>query len=129
ATILGASLAINNPVNTSMLTVANASAPTLDMSGLDTLTANVAQIGIGFNSASSGSSVNGVWYMAKTNTITTGSGFSGIGSALVLGGANNQGGAGTGIIYLGESNTLFVDGISIGAWPAVGNTLTVNSAF
>ena len=130
-TILGAGgvLTINNPANNSVLSVDNATAPTLDMSGLDTFTGTMSQIGIGFNSASSGSAVNGIWYLAKTNVITTGSGFSGIGAAIVLGGANNQNSAGTGTVYLGQTNVIFVDGITLGPGPSIGNLITFNPAF
>lgn len=130
ATILGAggSLVINNPGNTSTFSVESGTAPTLDMSGLDNFTATVSQIGIGFDVASPGTAVNGVWYLAKTNTILTGSGSTGTGAALVVGGATSQSSAGAGQIYLGQTNALFVDGIDLGAGPSIGNVITFNPA-
>ena len=126
ATVLGnGPFTVSNPGNSSTLTVAASSAPTLDMSGLDTFTGTVSQIGVGFNPASSGTAVNGIWYLARTNVVTTGSGFSGIGAALVLGSANGTS-AGTGTVYLGQTNQLFVDGITLGAGPAIGDVMTFN---
>ncbi len=127
-TILGAggSLLINNPGNSSTLSVENGAAPTLDMSGLDNFTGTVSQIAVGFNLASPGSVVNGVWYMAKTNLITTGGGFSGTSAALVVGGANTQTGAGSGQVYLGQTNALFVDGIVVGIGASIGSVFEFN---
>ncbi len=127
ATVLGnGPFTINNPGNSSTLVVANAGAPTLDMSGLDSFIGTMSQVGVGFNPANSTATMNGIWYLAKTNVITTGSGFSGIGAALVLGSANSQSGAGVGTVYLGQTNQLFVDGIALGAGPAIGDVIAFN---
>lgn len=129
-TILGAggSLTISNSANASVLNVDNSSAPTLDMSGLDTFAATVSQIGVGFNSSSQGSAVSGVWYMAKTNTIVTPNGSSGVSSTIVVGGSTTQNASGTGTLYLGQTNIFFVDGIVLGAGPSSNNLVTFNQA-
>ena len=115
-TILGAggTLQINNPNNNNAFNVEAESIPTLDMSGLDTFTASISQIGIGFDIASQGSLVYGIWYLARTNIITTGSGFAGAGSAWVIGGSTSQDGAGYAQVYLGQTNAIYVDGIVLG---------------
>ena len=126
-TILGTSAAmkINNSGN---INVENGNAPTLDMSGLDTFTAIVGQIGVGFNTASVGSNVRGTWYLARTNIITTGVGNFGTGSALVVGGSTGTAG-GTGQLYLGQTNALYVDGIVLGASTSTGDFIEFNPTF
>lgn len=128
ASILGAggALTISNTANSSVLNVDNSSAPTLDMSGLDTFTGVVNQIGVGFNSSSQGSSVNGTWYMARTNKITTGIGSSGVAAAMVIGGSTTQNAAGAGSVYLGQTNIFFIDGIVLGPGPSVADLMTFN---
>ena len=105
----GGTLKVNNPANSTTLTIQNGTAPTLDMSGLDTFTGSINQIGVGYNPANAGANVSGNWYLAKTNAITTGGGFSGAGASLVIGS-----GTGTGQLFLGQSNALYVDGITMG---------------
>jgi hypothetical protein len=100
-------------------------APTLDMSGLDAFTANVSQIGVAFNPGSAGSNVKGTWYMAKTNTITTGVGNFGSGAALVVGGGTGST-AGTGQLYLGQSNVFYVDGIVLGISTSTADLIEFN---
>jgi fibronectin-binding autotransporter adhesin len=128
-TILGSggTLVMGNPGNNSTLLVDAGGAPTLDLSGLDTFTGSVSQIGVGFNSGNTGSSVNGTLYLAKTNAITTGGGFSGVGSAIVVGGSTGTS-AGAGTLYFGQTNALFVDGIVMGVSRSVGNVITFNPA-
>jgi autotransporter-associated beta strand protein len=124
----GASLTISNTANTSVLNVDNSSVPTLDLSGLDTLAATVSQVGVGFNSASQGSGVSGILYLAKTNTILTPNGSSGVNSTIVVGGSTTQNSSGTGTLYLGQTNALFVDGIVLGIGPSSNNLVAFNPA-
>jgi fibronectin-binding autotransporter adhesin len=100
-------------------------APTLDMSGLDAFTANVSQIGVAFNPASAGSNVKGTWYMAKTNTITSGVGNFSTSTALVVGGGTGST-AGTGQLYLGQSNALYLDGIVLGISTSTADLIEFN---
>lgn len=126
----GAALKVNNPNNNNTFNVESGTAPTLDMSGLDTFNATVGQIGIGYDIASPGSVVNGVWYLARTNTIVTGVGSFSTTTALVVGGANTQNATGTGQVYLGQTNALYVDGILLGLGGASsGSLITFNPAF
>jgi len=126
-TILGSNavLQVNNSGN---INVENSGAPTLDMSGLDTFIATVNQIGVGFNTASAGSSVSGTWYLAKTNIITTGVGNFGTAAALVVGGSSGAA-AGIGELYLGQTNVLYVDGIVLGASTSTGDLIEFNPVF
>ena len=129
ATVLGpGALQINNPANATVVTIANGTAPTLDMSGLDSMVATANQFAIGFNPASTGTRVNGSWYLARTNRITTGSGFSGLSAALVVGGSSGTT-AGTGQLYLGQTNAIYVDGIVLGPGASVGDLITFNTAY
>jgi hypothetical protein len=125
-TILGAggALKVTNP-GTTTFSVQNGTMPTLDMSGLDTFTATVNQIGVGFNPANAGANVRGTWYLAKTNTITTGVGNFGTAAALVVGGSSGSG-AGTGQLYLGQTNALYVDGIVMGASTSTADLIQFN---
>jgi fibronectin-binding autotransporter adhesin len=127
-TILGAggTLQINNPNNNNTFNLEAASAPILDMSGLDTFNATIGQIGVGFDIASQSTLVSGVWYLAKTNVITTGSGFLGGGAAWVIGGSETQNGAGNGVVYLGQTNAIYVDGIVLGVSSSTNSVLTFN---
>ena len=121
----GAAMKLDNSGN---IDIQNGTAPTLDMSGLDAFTAHVNQIGVGFNAASAGSNVKGNWYLARTNMIITGVGNFGTGSALVFGGSTGTGG-GTGQLYLGQTNSLYVDGIDMGASTSTGDLIEFNPAF
>jgi autotransporter-associated beta strand protein len=125
-TVLGAggTLKVTNP-GTTTFSVQNGTMPTLDMSGLDTFTATVNQIGVGFNPANAGANVRGTWYLAKTNTITTGVGNFGTAAALVVGGSSGST-AGTGQLYLGQTNALFVDGIVLGASTSTADLIQFN---
>jgi fibronectin-binding autotransporter adhesin len=127
--ILGtnAILKVNNPNNSTVINVEATTAPTLDMSGLDTFNATVNQIGVGFDTASAGSSVNGIWYLAKTNRITTGVGNFSTSSALVVGGGSGAT-AGNGQLYLGQTNSLYVDGITLGVSTSTGDLIEFNPA-
>jgi hypothetical protein len=128
ATILGtgAAFKVGNGGN---ISVENAgTAPTLDMSGLDTFTATVNQMGVGFNPASAGSNVKGTWYLARTNRISTGTGSFGTSSTLVVGGGSGST-AGTGQLYLGQTNALYVDGIVLGMSTSTGDLIEFNPAF
>lgn len=122
-TILGTngSLVIKNPSNATTLNVQNGTAPTLDLSGLGNFAAAVNQLGVGFNSGNTGANVSGNMYLAKTNAITTGSGFSGTGAALEIGS-----GTGTGQLFLGQSNALYVDGIALGVGASTADVMEFN---
>jgi autotransporter-associated beta strand protein len=121
----GGTLKINNPANSTTLNVQNGTAPMLDMSGLDNFIGTINQIGVGYNTANSGSIVSGKWYLARTNSITTGGGFSGTGAALIVGGGGN----GSGQLFLGQSNALFVDGITMGISTSGSDLIMFNPAF
>jgi hypothetical protein len=108
------------------LTVANYFAPLLDMSGLDTFSATVSQIGIGYDPASPASTRQGVCYLARTNHITTGLGSYGNNAALVIGGATVHSALSGGALYLGQTNALYVDGIVLGTAGSTSNLLTFN---
>jgi autotransporter-associated beta strand protein len=124
-TILGSGGSLVLPANNSVVGIANGTASMLDLSGLDTLTATVKQIGVGFNPNNAGANVRGIWYLARTNTIATGAGNFGVGSALVIGGSSGSAG-GVGTVYLGQSNALYVDGIVLGTSTSTGDTLQFN---
>jgi fibronectin-binding autotransporter adhesin len=126
-TILGVdgTLKVNNPSNSTTLNVQNNNAATLDMSGLSTFAGSINQIGVGFNTANNAATVNGAWYMARTNTITTGSGFSGVGAALVVGGGVQS----SGQLFLGKSNALYVDGITLGVNTSGNDLIAFNPAW
>ena len=125
----GATLKINNPANSTIISVQNNTAPTLDLSGLDTLTANANQLNVGYNSGSQATAVGGTLYLSKTNTFTSGSGFSGLGSSIVIGGASGTGTGQTAQLYLGRNNQIFTDGIVLGVGRALNNLLTFNPTF
>jgi hypothetical protein len=120
----GGTLKLNNPANTTTFTVQNGAAPTLDLSGLDTFTATVNQVGVGFNPGNSGANVSGKLYLARTNSIVTGNGFSGVASAMLLGSGN-----GNGQLFLGQSNALFVDGITMGLATSGSDLIAFNPVF
>lgn len=123
----GAAFRVTNPNNTTTFSVeAATTAPTLDMSGLDTFSGGIDQIAIGYDAASQGTVVYGVWYLAKTNFITTASGSLGLGAAWVIGGSDNQNSTGNGQVYLGQTNSIYVDGIALGVAGSVGDVLTFN---
>jgi len=92
------------------------------MSGLDSFVATVNQVGVGFNSGNTGSTVSGALYLARTNTITTASGFSGVGASMIVGG----GGSGSGQMFLGQSNAFYVDGITMGISTSGNDLITFN---
>ncbi|HSY17395.1 MAG TPA: hypothetical protein VK815_03635 [Candidatus Acidoferrales bacterium] len=123
-TILGTGAAMSVK-NSGTLAVEAATTPTLDMSGLATFTANVSQIGVGYDIDSPATKVLGVMYLARTNRITTGVGSFGTGAALVVGGCTGTTAStlGTsGQLYLGQTNALYVDGILVGLGSGIGSS-------
>ena len=83
---------------------------TLDLSGLDNFSANIARLELGALGANARPS--GILYLAKTNLITA----SGASPAIILGGqggtAGGNGGNGS-YLYLGQTNAIFANGISV----------------
>ncbi len=115
-------LLLNNPSNTTTLNIESGTAPTLDLSGLDTLNATVSQMGVAYNAASAAFG-SGNCYLARTNIITTGSGTSGNLASLVVSGSAASS---TASLFLGQTNALFVDGIVQGIGQSVNNTIAFN---
>jgi autotransporter-associated beta strand protein len=117
-------LVMSNPVNSTTLGVENGTTPTLDLSGIDTFMATVNQVGVGFN-PSGGAFGSGTCYLARTNIISTGFGNSGSGSSLVVSGSASSA---TGQFFLGQSNALFLDGVTMGIGQSVNNLIAFNPA-
>ncbi len=122
----GGTLLLNNPVNATTFNVEAATTPALDMSGLDVFNATASQFAVGFNLANNSATVGGIWYMAKTNIITTGNGSSGTSTTFLIGGSTTQNSAGNAQVYLGQTNSLSVDGILLGIGPSSGNVFEFN---
>ena len=122
----GGTLQLNNPVNATTFNVQATAAPVLDMSGLDVFDAVASQFAVGFNLATPTATVSGVWYLAKTNIITTGNGSSGTSTTFLIGGSTTQNSAGNAQVYLGQTNSLSVDGILLGIGPSSGNVFEFN---
>jgi hypothetical protein len=132
ATITGPGGALNvNNVNSNLVvrqgtagSSGGALRATLDMSGLDTFTATIARVEIG--TLGSFARPSGTLYLAKTNFITA----SGTSPAILMGG----GGAGSGnggngsFFYLGQSNAIFANGISVATAKQVGCSMLFNPA-
>ncbi len=115
-------LLLNNPSNTTTLNIENGTAPTLDLSGLDTLNATVSQMGVAYNAASAAFG-SGNCYLARTNIIRTGSGLSSSSAALVVSGSAA---ASTGQLFLGQTNALFVDGVVQGIGQSANDVIAFN---
>ena len=83
----------------------------LNLSNLDTFTANIGRLQIGV--ANGVNRAEGILYLAKTNTIS----LSGSAPQLYMGfnNGNNDGSAEYPILYLGQTNTFFVDSITMSA--------------
>jgi hypothetical protein len=128
---LGGMLALNN-VNSNLVVrqgVATASGnsllrATFDLSGLDTFTAAVAKIEIG--SLGTNARPSGTLYLAKTNLITA----SGAAPAIQIGGqGGGSGNAGNGsFLYLGQTNAIFANGISVATVKQGGCSMLFNPA-
>lgn len=98
---------------------------TLDLSGLDTLVATVDSVQIG--SLGANARPSGTLYLAKTNLIVA----SGPVPAIQIGGQG--GGSGNGgngsFLYLGETNAIFANGISVATVKQGNCSLLFNPAF
>ncbi|MBI5384155.1 MAG: hypothetical protein HZA90_05655 [Verrucomicrobia bacterium] len=99
---------------------------TLDLSGLDTFTSSAGQVFVGVKLGTvAGDPLHQNWasgtlILAKTNTIVAagGSGTLGTGTAILVGYSPSNGG--TNYLYLGRTNAIFANGISVGNRKSVG---------
>ena len=97
----------------------------LDMSGLNTFTANLARIGVGYGQPGDTIRAMGTLLLAETNTIT----LSGTNSAdinnIIVGdnSGNNDGNSTVAFLYLGNSNRINADMILIGGQKTPGQVL------
>jgi autotransporter-associated beta strand protein len=112
ATVTGpaGALVMNNPAANLVVRQGTANSggsqrATLDLSGVGTFNATLSQVLVGF--AGPVNRASGTLYLAKTNTITA-TGTPGIG-----GGDNSSNSGGQSLIYLGQTNALFADSITI----------------
>jgi hypothetical protein len=126
----GGALSVNN--SSSNLVVRQASAnsgsalkATLDLSGLDTFTAIVSKLVVG--SLGANPRPSGILYLASANTITA----SGSSPAIQIGGqGGGSGNAGNGsFLYLGRTNVIYANGISVGTVKQGGCAILFNPAF
>jgi autotransporter-associated beta strand protein len=98
---------------------------TLDMSGLSSFNANLKQLWVGVdgdpNNANTFGPI-GVVRLGQTNVITTAASLTAPG--ILLGSAmTNSGASGTGILYLGQTNSFNTDGLAVGGLKAAFGTL------
>ena len=97
---------------------------TLNMSGLDTFTANLGQVRIG--SMNNGSA--GIWYLARTNVVTARSSGSAASPQWVVGDNNaNQGDPSH--VYLGVTNGIFIDNVAFSRAKGTNGSMSFNPAF
>lgn len=83
----------------------------LDLSGVDTLTANIGRVlvGVANSSAANQNRPSGALYLAKTNVITA----NGTAPALDVGDTGSAGNNGTlSTLYLGQTNVIFVNNVA-----------------
>jgi fibronectin-binding autotransporter adhesin len=116
-----ANLVVNQASGTSGAHIA-----TLDLSGLDTFNATIGRMLLGVAGAIA-PAVNrdaGTLYLAKTNSIT----LSGTTPSLYLG-FNNGNGGNPSILYLGQTNAIFGNSITVAADKQTGVQLTFNPTF
>ncbi len=127
----GGTLNLNNSTSAWAVRQGSASAgsalrATLDLSGLDTLAAAVAQLQLG--SLGANARPSGTLYLAKTNLITA----SGAAPAILIGGQGGTSGGNGGngsLLYLGRINTVYANGISVGTVKQGSCSLLFNPAF
>ena len=112
ATITGpaGALVMNNPgadliVRQGTANSGGSQRATLDLSGLGTFNATLNQVLVGF--VGPANRATGTLYLGKTNTITA-TGSPGIGT-----GDNNSNAGGQNLLYLGQTNAIFADSITI----------------
>jgi autotransporter-associated beta strand protein len=106
-TITGAgSLVVNNP--NSLMEIQEVSRATLDLSGLNNFTANIASLWVGASPTNPGQS--GVLLLAQTNSITTAANPGAPGIIL----ASSVGSPASGALTLGQENTFKTDGLVVG---------------
>lgn len=118
ATLRGAGgLMVNNPdgaisVRIGIGSSGAARAAHLDLSGLDTFTADLSQMLVGGEGSNATNRPGGVVYLAKTNVIR---GYSASPSLVIGDGAGSQGGGTNSVVNLGQTNVLLFDsGITVG---------------
>jgi hypothetical protein len=121
----GGTLMINNPsadliVRQGTANSGGSQRATLEMSGLGTFTATLSQVLVGFVGLVN--RATGTLYLGKTNTIIA-TGSPGIGA-----GDNNSNSGGQNLIYLGQTNAIFADSITIARRKATA-TLRFNPAY
>jgi len=103
----GGTLNVNHP--SGQMEVRQVSRATLDLSGLDHLTANIGQLQVGATTNANGAA--GVLFLAKTNAVTTSANTSGPGILLGRSGGSSTA---SGQIFLGQQNTFNTDGLTVG---------------
>ena len=127
---IGATLSLTNSsanliVRQASVNAGSALRATLDLSGLDQLTANIARLEIG--SLGANARPCGTLYLARNNRITA----AGSSPAILVGGQG--GGSGNGgngsFIYLGQTNTICANGISVATVKQGGCSLLFNPAW
>ena len=122
----GGTLDISNPAASLIVRQGTAATggsqrATLDLSGLGTINGTLGRVLVGF--AGPIFRATGTLYLGQTNTITV----SGASPAICAGDNSNNGG-GQDFIYLGQSNSIFADSITIGRRKSAA-TLAFNSHF
>jgi len=136
----GAALLVNNPnaiINVDQSQpisgLANSTTmATLDLSGLDTFTANVSRVLVGVDTAATLRGACGVLNLAQTNRITV---VPGSAAPQIDIGDNTQTGTSPGlpsILLLGRTNAIFADSIAVGRGKSAtsgGSSMLFNSSF
>jgi hypothetical protein len=121
----GGTLFLNSPGADWTVRQASASSgsqrATLEMSGLGVLSASVSRVLVGV--ANSVPRATGTLYLAKTNLLTTHGA-----TPQISVGDNHGNSGGQDFLYLGQTNTILADSITIGGEKATG-TLAFNSRF
>jgi len=126
----GGALSVNNSGSNLVVRQASANSgsalkATLDLSGLDTFTATVSKLVVG--SLGANPRPSGTLYLASANTLTA----SGSSPAIQIGGqGGGSGNAGNGsFLYLGRTNVIYANGISVGTVKQGGCAILFNPAF
>jgi autotransporter-associated beta strand protein len=103
----------------------SANRTTLDLSGLGTFNANVSRVLVGASVAGGGNRSSGRLLLARTNVITAASGTA---PAIDIGesAANNGNGSS---VFLGQTNALFANTMTVGRYKERGTLLAFNSLF
>lgn len=131
----GGALSVNNPTGYFVVRQGGDTTSrraTLDLSGLDTLNVNVNQVFVGRADPPGGfPNINrntGYLYLARTNQITAHTAFTGslnvIGIEVGRSGSNNGNGS---RLYLGQTNAIFADSLSVGMEKETGCQMIFNT--